>query len=63
MNVIDLRFNVEGSESEMVFVIVHLQLQKDPEEVLHVSGISVDQDVVNLLSLDLFQDSPASQKK
>ena len=39
--------------------VVHLQLQDDAEEVIHVARVGVDQDVRDALLLDLAQDRPA----
>ena len=38
--------------------VVHLQLQDDAEEVVHVPRVGVDQDVRDALLLDLAQHRP-----
>lgn len=53
-----IRFNIEGSEEIMEFVVVHLELKDDPEEIVHVGRVSVNNDVMNALLLDLSENHP-----
>ena len=43
--------------------VVHLQLQDDAEEVVHVPRVGVDQDVRDALLLDLAQHRPREKSQ
>ena len=46
----------------MIFVIVHLKLQQNSEEIAHVVWIGVDQNVVNSFIFDLTQNHSLMKK-
>ena len=46
----------------MVVIIVHLQLQYHPEEIVHVVGVSVDYYVADVLVFDFPQNKPRPRR-
>jgi hypothetical protein len=47
----------------VVVVVVHLQLENNPEEEVHVARVGVHQDVVDSLLLNLAQNRSDSQNR